>query len=77
MKTRVTGFQLLTCMGIIYLTTGFGRAIDLYHLNPLRILKMLDIYLVFVVRFMRCLSKVINMDTVFLILLYMLYLGAL
>lgn len=46
MKTRVTGFQLLTCMGVIYLTAGFGRAIDLYHLNPLRILKTLVICLV-------------------------------
>lgn len=52
-KMRVTGLQLLTCTEIIYLAV-FGRAVGLYSLNPSTVLKILDIYLVFVVSFTHC-----------------------
>lgn len=36
-KTRLTGLQLPTCVGIVEETAGFGRVIDLDSLDTLSI----------------------------------------
>lgn len=79
--TKVTGLQLLPCVGIIYLTPVFGRAIDLYSLNPFKCFEnvghlscLCKFYALFWSHYIKS-TKASVWILLFIILPYALYLG--